>query len=174
MTNKERFVEVFGEESYNNLVKAAKESKDVDIFVWLLDEFQVKTQLSDAEIKYVKNDEKVVSDILAEEIPEKKTRRGGSRKGRGYDLKWYVDAVSDFYLGKASSIEFTLKDDRSSGKKTNTMDGFKSRWMVAVKSLGLEEEVTIHKYYKGTCNECICLEKPNFNNSKAAGFQYMR
>lgn len=174
MTNKERFVEVFGKESYENLVKAAKESKDVDIFVWLLEEFQVKTQLSDAEIEYVKNDEKAVADILVEETPAKKSRRGGSRKGRGYDLKWYVDAVSDFYLGKSANIEFTLKDDRSSGKKTNSIDGLKARFIAAVSSLSLDEEVIVHHYYIGTCNECICLEKPNFKNSKAAGFQHMR
>lgn len=166
MNNKDKFVETFGEDNYNNLVGMAKEANAVDIFVWLLEEFNERTHISTKDTVYVNED-------ILEDVPVK-NRRGGSRKGRGYDLKWYMDAVSDFYLGNEPSIEFTLKDDLSSGKKTNTVDGFKSRWIVAVKSLGLEGLVLVHKYYKDTCNECISLEKPNFNSSKAAGYHNIR
>jgi len=174
MTNKEKFVEAFGESSYNNLIGAAKEANAIDIFVWLLDEYREPCKSSD-EIKYVKADGIVKVDM--DDIPEEPNKchyNKGSKLGKGYDLKWYIDAVSDFYLGKAKSIEFKLSDDLSSGKKTNTLDGFKTRWKVAVNKLGLSEEISVHKYYHGTCNECVCLEKPNFNNSKAAGFTNMR
>lgn len=174
MTNKEKFVEAFGESSYNNLVGVAKEANAIDIFVWLLKDYSEPTiNLSKEEIEYMKpawmRDEEAVQDANP-----KSSRRGGARPGRGYDLKWYMDAVSDFYLGNAKSIEFKVSDDLSSGKKVNTIDGFKSRFIVAVKELELDEEIWVHKYYQGTCNECVCLEKPNFKNSKAAGYSNMR
>lgn len=174
MTNKEKFVEAFGESSYNNLVGVAKEANAIDIFVWLLDEYREPCKSVD-EIKYAKADDvvKIDMDVIQEEEP-KKHRYRGSIVGRGYDLKWYIDAVEDFYLGKAKSIEFKASDDLSSGKKVKSLDGFKTRWQTAVNELGLSEEIWVHKYYAGTCNECICLEKPNFKNSKAAGFTNMR
>lgn len=174
MTNKDKFVEAFGEANYNNFVGVAKEANAIDIFVWLLDEYKEPCKSVD-EIKYVKADDviKIDMDDIPEEEPKKRRYRG-SIIGRGYDLKWYIDAVEDFYLGKAKSIEFKLSDDLSSGKKTQSLDGFKTRWKVAVNELGLSEEIWVHKYYTGTCNECVCLEKPNLKNSKAAGFTNMR
>ena len=168
MTNKEKFVETFGESSYNNLVGVAKEANAIDVFTWLLDEYKEDT------IKYVKADNviKIDMDDISEE--PKKRRYRGSIIGRGYDLKWYMDAVSDFYLGQAKSIEFKMSDDLSSGKKVKSLDGFKTRWQIAVNELDLTEEIWVHKYYQGTCNECVCLEKPNFKNSKAAGYSNMR
>jgi len=166
MTNKEKFVETFGESSYNNLVGAAKEANAIDIFTWLLDEY--------SEIKYVKDDDIVKID-MDDVLEEPKNRHpGGSMLGRGYDLKWYIDAVSDFYLGNAKSIEFKMSDDLSSGKKVKTLDGFRTRWKIAIRKLDLDEEVLVHKNYAGTCNECVCLEKPNLHNSKAAGYSNMR
>ena len=173
MNNKDKFVEVFGESSYNNLVCVAKEANAIDIFTWLLKEYYAPVRDAN-EVKYVKADDVIKIDM--DDIPEKpkKRRYRGSLVGRGYDLKWYMDAVSDFYLGKAKSIEFKLSDDLSSGKKVKSLDGFKTRWQIAVNELELDEEIWIHKYYAGTCNECICLEKPNFKNSKAAGYSNMR
>ena len=173
MNNKDKFVEVFGESSYNNLVGVAKEANAIDIFTWLLKEYYAPVRDAN-EVKYVKADDVIKIDM--DDIPEKpkKRRYRGSLVGRGYDLKWYMDAVSDFYLGKAKSIEFKLSDDLSSGKKVKSLDGFKTRWQIAVNELELDEEIWIHKYYAGTCNECICLEKPNFKNSKAAGYSNMR
>ena len=174
MTNKEKFVETFGEANYNNFVGVAKEANAIDIFTWLLDEYREPCKLVD-ENKCVKADDvvKIDTDDIPKEEPKKRRYRG-SLIGRGYDLKWYVDAVEDFYLGKSKSIEFKMSDDLSSGKKVNSVDGFKTRWQTAVNELGLTEEIWVHKYYAGTCNECICLEKPNFKNSKAAGFSNMR
>lgn len=173
MTNKEKFVEAFGESSYNNLVGVAKEANAIDIFVWLLDKYREPCKPAD-EIKYVKADDIVKIDVDNISEEPKKRRYRGSLIGRGYDLKWYIDAVEDFYLGKAKSIEFKMSDDLSSGKKTKSLDGFKTRWQTAVNELGLSEEIWVHKYYAGTCNECVCLEKPNLKNSKAAGFTNMR
>lgn len=175
MTNKDKFVEAFGEANYNNFVGVAKEANAIDIFVWLLDEYREPCKSSD-EIKYVKADDviKIDMDDISEEPKKRRGRYKGSIAGRGYDLKWYIDAVEDFYLGKSKSIEFKLSDDLSSGKKTKSLDGFKTRWKVAVNELGLDEEIWVHKYYAGTCNECVCLEKPNLKNSKAAGFTNMR
>lgn len=166
MTNKEKFVETFGEANYNNFVGVAKEANAIDIFVWLLDEYRelCKSRADD-----------IVKMIDMNDIPkEPKKRHYRVSAGRGYDLKWYIDAVEDFYLGKAKSIEFKLSDDLSSGKKTKSLEGFKTRWKVAVNELGLAEEIWVHKYYAGTCNECVCLEKPNLKNSKAAGYSNMR
>jgi hypothetical protein len=166
MTNKEKFVEAFGESSYNNLVGAAKEANAIDIFTWLLDEYKEPVRRTDDIIK-------IDTDDIPKEEPKKRHYRG-SLTGRGYDFKWYLDAVEDFYLGKGKSIELKMSDDLSSGKKVKSIDGFKTRWQTAVNELGLNEEIWVHKYYAGTCNECICLEKPNFKNSKAAGFVNMR
>lgn len=72
MTNKEKFVETFGESSYNNLVGAAKEANAIDIFVWLLDEYKEPCKSVD-EIKYVKADDviKIDMDDIPEEEPKK-------------------------------------------------------------------------------------------------------
>lgn len=172
MTNKEKFVEAFGEVNYSNLVDVAKEANAIDIFVWLLDEYKEparKFEEFESAASAVMDD--VKKDVI--KLVEEPKRRH-DRAGKGYDLKWYIDAVEDFYLGKAKSIEFKLSDDLSSGKKTKSLDGFRNRWQNAVKELNLDEEVWVHKYYAGTCNECVCLEKPNFKNSKAAGFTNMR
>ena len=173
MTNKEKFVEAFGESSYNNLVGVAKEANAIDIFTWLLDEYKTPVRMD--EIKYVKADDvvKIDTDDTPKEEPKKRRYRV-PLTGRGYDLKWYIDAVEDFYLGKSKSIEFKKSDDLSSGKKVKSLDGFRLRWLTAVNELGLSEEIHVHKYYAGTCNECICLAKPNFRNSKAAGYSNMR
>lgn len=183
MTNKEKFVETFGESSYNNLVGVAKEANAIDIFTWLLDEYREPCKSVD-ENKCVAADNAIkidvasmhpnsaIMDIISKE--PKKRRYRGSIVGRGYDLKWYMDAVSDFYLGQAKSIEFKMSDDLSSGKKVKSLDGFKTRWQIAVNELDLAEEIWVHKYYTGTCNECVCLEKPNLKNSKAAGYSNMR
>ena len=170
MTNKEKFVEAFGESSYNNFVGVAKEANAIDIFVWLLNEYKEPCKSSD-EIKYVKADNVIKIDM--DDIPEEPKKRR-DRAGKGYDLKWYIDAVEDFYLGNSKNIEFKISDDLSSGKKTKSLDGFRNRWLTAVKALNLDEEIWVHKYYAGTCNECVCLEKPNLHNSKAAGYSKMR
>ena len=182
MTNKEKFVEVFGDECYNNFVGVAKEANAIDIFVWLLKDYIAINGKPGMFKEPYHLDESKFTDPIPEDIfnkaiqdtKPKSSRRGGARPGRGYDLKWYMDAVSDFYLGSAKNIEFKVSDDRSSGKKVNTIDGFKSRFIVAVKELELDEEIWVHKYYQGTCNECVCLEKPNFKNFKAAGYSNMR
>ncbi len=175
MTNKEKFVETFGESSYNNLVGVAKEANAIDIFVWLLNEYKEPTKKFE-ELDLAANAvmEDIKKDVIKLVEEPKKRRYCGSRPGRGYDLKWYMDAVSDFYLGQAKSIEFKLSDDLSSGKKVKSLEGFKTRWKAAVNELDLAEEIWVHKYYEGTCNECVCLEKPNFKNSKAAGYSNMR
>ena len=174
MTNKEKFVETFGESCYNNFVGVAKEANAIDIFVWLLKEYYAPVRDAN-EVKYVKADDVIKIDVddIPEEEPKKRHYRG-SIVGRGYDLKWYMDAVSDFYLGSAKNIEFKMSDDLSSGKKVKSLDGFKTRWQIAVNELDLAEEIWVHKYYQGTCNECVCLEKPNLKNSKAAGYSNMR
>ena len=178
MNNKDKFVEQFGEEAFKFMVGTLKNSSNpgVDILEWFLEDYKelaVDTSYDvRPEFSYA-IDKEILSKVEENDIC-KHSRRGGSRKGRGYDLKWYMDAVSDFYLGSAKNIEFKVSDDLSSGKKVESLDGYKTRWMVAVRELGLDEEIWVHKYYAGTCNECICLEKPNFNNSKAAGFKNMR
>ena len=187
MTNKENFVITFGKESYDRVINSMNSNDVFDIFEWLLEDSkktlfpeykyedpgfeEVATVADEIAVKATKAIDAIDGEIVKS---NKKRRYRGSIVGRGYDLKWYMDAVSDFYLGQAKSIEFKISDDLSSGKKVNSIDGFKSRFIVAVKELELDEEIWVHKYYQGTCNECVCLEKPNFKNSKAAGYSNMR
>lgn len=174
MTNKEKFVETFGEVNYSNLIGVAKEANAIDIFAWLLEDYKEMTVGNPTVINISELEETKIFDETPTVIEPKKRRYNGSRPGRGYDFKWYVDAVEDFYLGKSKSIEFKLSDDLSSGKKTKSLDGYIWRWKTAISELGLNEEIWVHKYYGGTCNECVCLEKPNLRNSKAAGYSNMR
>lgn len=180
MTNKDIFVNQFGKEAFDKITNSIKHSSNpgIDILTWFLEDYKASDDDSSTLVLKTADTSTYAENIVWEEADPnnfpKRSRRGGSRKGRGYDLKWYQDAVSDFYLGSAKSIEFKMSDDLSSGKKCGSLDGFKSRWVIAVKDLGLDEEIWVHKYYAGTVNECICLEKPNFKNSKAAGFKNMR
>jgi hypothetical protein len=49
MTNKEKFISVFGEGSYNNMVSVAKEANAIDIFEWLLDDYFEPVKLTSKE-----------------------------------------------------------------------------------------------------------------------------
>lgn len=178
MTNKEQFVKHFGNEAFEYITASIKNSPNpgIDILTWFLEDYSEPTiKLSEEEIEHTKpawmRDEEVKKNVVETKSKHSKRR---SSKGRGYDLKWYQDAVSDFYLGTAKSIEFKMSDDLSSGKKVKSLDGYRTRFIIAVKELGLDDEILVHKYYIGTVNECVCLEKPNFKNSKAAGFKNMR
>jgi hypothetical protein len=99
----------------------------------------------------------------------KKSVKRKQPKGSGYDLKWYVSVVEDFYLTNEETLNFSLKDDQSSGKKPATISGMKSRFMVAIDTLHLKDEIEVHRYYQNTVNECVVLSKPmNFNGNKFA------
>lgn len=169
MTNKEQFINTFGEEAYNTI----RNGGTVDILSWFLEDYKTKTfdvasmhpSINLEEI--IASKETVVTEETKVEEPKKKSRRGGSRLGRGYDLKWYTKAVEDFFLSDNKSIEFKINDDQSSGKKCTSVDGLKSRFISAVEAMELSDEILVHKYYKDTCNECVCLEKPAYSGSKA-------
>ena len=175
MTNKEQFINTFGEEAYNTI----RNGGTVDILSWFLEDYETKSTIPS--ISYsgeaiVSKETVVTLPAVAEETkveePKKKSRRGGSRLGRGYDLKWYTKAVEDFFLSDNKSIVFKINDDQSSSKKCTTVDGLKSRFISAVEALELSDEILVHKYYKDTCNECVCLEKPAYSGSKASRCGY--
>ena len=158
MTNKEKFVDAFGKESYNRLIKAAKDSGNgVDILEWFLDDYKEKCESIPITLTPA---------IVETPEPDKKTRYVGSRPGRGYDLNWYVTVIEDFYLRNDKQLELKISDDKSSGKKVTSLDGYKERFKTAIQCLNLQDDVLIHKYYAGTANECICLSRPVDFNGK--------
>lgn len=169
MTNKERFISVFGESSYNNIVNVAKEANAINIFEWLLDEYFEPVKRSSKEDECIKADEEIVKETMSSSPVIKESIKRKQPKGSGYDLKWYVSVVEDFYLTNEETLNFALKDDQSSGKKPKTISGMKSRFMVAVDTLHLKDEIEVHRYYQNTVNECVVLSKPmNFNGNKFA------
>lgn len=176
MTNKEKFVNQFGIDAFNII----RSGNMIDILNWFLDDdcteiHQIKPEVIKADEELVKKIESSTpvqaNDILNDEKKSKK--KGGSIRGRGYDLKWYMTAVEDFFLSDSYSIEYKMKDDLSSAKKCTTLDGLKSRFQIAVDQLELSDTIIVHKLYTNTVNECVCLEKPDYYKSKSVGFKHV-
>lgn len=175
MTNQEKFVEVFGKDMLN---KIAADVKDVHILRWFFCEYGT-TRVEDGVITITydnkpdtdKPDTEWVSAnkyIKAEETKPK--RRGGSKKGvRHYNTAWYKEVVEDFYC--SSERLKTLKvDDDQTPVKCKSLDALKERLKSAVKDLGIDDCVQVHKYYSGTCNECVALE--NISKPKNKNLSY--
>lgn len=176
MTNKERFIQQFGVDAFNTI----RSGNTIDILNWFLDDYHELCAWTEPEV--IKADDELVkkiesstpvkaNDILNNEKKSKK--KGGSIRGRGYDLKWYMTAVEDFFLSDSYSIEYKMKDDLSSAKKCSTLDGLKSRFQIAVDQLELDDAIIVHKLYTNTINECVCLEKPDYYKSKSVGFKHV-
>ena len=177
MTNKEKFIQQFGVDAFNTI----RSGNTIDILNWFLDDYSELPAWTEPEV--IKADDELVkkiesstpvqlNDILNDEKKPKRKMKC-SLVGRGYDLKWYMTAVEDFFLSDARDINYKLKDDLSSAKKCNSMEGLKSRFEVAVKQLELQDAVVVHRLYKNTVNDCICLEKPDYYKSKSVGFKHV-
>lgn len=155
MTNQQKFIDTFGQFSFDALMSNCD---NIDILKWFMKEYDYYNTTQVEDIPTVP-----LSEAFAPEKAPKK--RGGGKPGRKtYDSRWYEDVVEDFYLGSERTKNFTLSDDPSL-KPVKSVDGLKCRFIDAVKALGIEDCVSVHKYYSGTVNECVVLE--NIRNPKS-------
>jgi hypothetical protein len=163
MTNQEKFVEVFGKDMLN---KIAADVKDVHILRWFFCEYGT-TRVEDGVITITYDNkpkpttvEEIVREAFSdaaekvtEEQPVVKKRR--YKNGiRHYNTAWYEEVVEDFYC--SSERLKTLKvDDDKTPVKCKSLDSLKNRLNSAIKDLGIDDCVQVHKYYSGTCNDCL-------------------
>lgn len=161
MTNQQKFIETFGQEVFNTL---RDNCDNIYILKWFTKEYEgsvthVATIPLNAPIASSEND------ITIKEEPKK--RSGGKPGRKTYNPVWYEETVEDFYLGSARTKDIALDDDPTA-KKTKSLDGLKYRFEEAIKKVGVEDCVVVHKYYAGTVNECLVLENiRNQNHSRA-------
>lgn len=168
MTNQQKFIETFGQEVFETL---RDNCDNIYILKWFTCEydatgapiFTMPTAPSNPQITiWGEKDE-----VSEEPKPKKK---GGGKPGRKfYNPVWYEETVEDFYLGSARTKDVTLKDDPTV-RKVKSLDGLKYRFEEAIKKVGVEDCVAVHKYYAGTVNECIVLE--NIRNPKTFNSSY--
>jgi hypothetical protein len=156
MTNQQKFIDTFGQETFDTLMSNCD---NIDILKWFMKEYKepshvVFTAPLNIPVTVSEND------VPATEQPKK---RGGKPGRKTYNPVWYEETVEDFYLGSARTKDISLNDDPTV-KKTKSLDGLKYRFEEAIKKVGVEDCVTVHKYYAGTVNECLVLE--NIRNPK--------
>jgi hypothetical protein len=162
MTNQQKFIDTFGQETFDTLMSNCD---NIDILKWFMKEYKERSQevfAAPLNIPVTVSE----NDIPAVEQPKK---RGGKPGRKTYNPVWYEETVEDFYLGSARTKDISLNDDPTV-KKTKSLDGLKYRFEEAIKKVGVEDCVTVHKYYAGTVNECLVLE--NIRNPKTFNGSY--
>ena len=162
MTNQQKFIDTFGQETFDTLMSNCD---NIDILKWFMKEYKERSQevfTTPLSIPVAVSE----NDIPAVEQPKK---RGGKLGRKTYNPVWYEETVEDFYLGSARTKDISLNDDPTV-KKTKSLDGLKYRFEEAIKKVGVEDCVTVHKYYAGTVNECLVLE--NIRNPKTFNGSY--
>ena len=162
MTNQQKFIDTFGQETFDTLMSNCD---NIDILKWFMKEYKERSQevfATTLNIPITVSE----NDIPAVEQPKK---RGGKPGRKTYNPVWYEETVEDFYLGSARTKDISLNDDPTV-KKTKSLDGLKYRFEEAIKKVGVEDCVTVHKYYAGTVNECLVLE--NIRNPKTFNGSY--
>lgn len=163
MTNQQKFIDTFGQEAFDTLMSNCD---NIDILKWFMKEYKERSQevfTTPLSIPVAVSE----NDIQTAEQPKKK---GGGKPGRKfYNPVWYEETIEDFYLGSARTKDVTLKDDPTV-RKVKSLDGLKYRFEEAIKKVGVEDCVAVHKYYAGTVNECIVLE--NIRNPKTFNSSY--
>ena len=70
---------------------------------------------------------------------------------------WYDKAIEDFYLSGERSKCFKLSDDKTACPAAS-LDSLKYRLAQAAERAGILDDISVHRYYKGTCNECVMVE----------------
>lgn len=146
MTNQQKFIDTFGQEAFDALMSNCD---NIDILKYKETSHVAFTTPLNVPVT-----------VPATEQPKK---RGGKPGRKTYNPVWYEETVEDFYLGSSRTKDINLKDDPTV-KKTKSLDGLKYRFEEAIKKVGVEDCVAVHKYYAGTVNECIVLE--NIRNPK--------
>ena len=169
MTNQEKFVEVFGKDMLNKIVEDA----NVDILRWLFGEYEnerveadvIKIDYDDRPAEYIS-----LADAIEKVEEQPVVKKRGHRKGvRHYNTAWYKEVVEDFYCSSERLKTFKIDDDQTP-VKCKSLDSLKNRLQSAVEDLGINDCVQVHKYYRGTCNECIALE--NVSRPKNKNLSY--
>lgn len=158
MTNQEKFVEVFGKDIFN---KIAGEIQSADTLRWFFAEYEnervetdiIKIDYDDRPVEYFP-----LADAIEDVEEQPVVKKRGHKKGvRHYNTAWYEEVVEDFYCSSERLKTFKINDDQSL-VKCKSLDSLKNRLQSAVEDLGINDCVQVHKYYKGTCNECVALE----------------
>ena len=146
MTNKEKFVQVFGKSAYDAMSKDA----DRDILLWFLEDYRMPSAITNnaQPHNYVGVPKAQITRPNAEKLIKKRIYTGNK------EVEKYIDAVEDFFLSGEKTKDFFLKDD-ATAKVINTLY---YRLTKVISILGLEEEVKAHRYYIGTANEAVVLE----------------
>lgn len=166
MTNQQKFIEIFGQKTFETL---RDNCDNIYILKWFTKEYQGAVEYYTIPIDGLEKWD-TSSDNKEDPVKEAPKKRGGGKPGRKtYNPVWYEETVEDFYLGSARTKDITLDDDPTV-KKTKSLDGLKYRFEEAIKKVGVEDCVTVHKYYAGTVNECLVLE--NIRNPKAFKSSY--
>lgn len=154
MTNKEQFVNTYGEAAYNGLIASIKSGNVVDILEWFLDDY--KGSVSSSFIEVEKN-------VFAPRaIIDRKTATNKMSRKNSFDTSWYTSAVESFWLDPDQSvIEFGMKDDLSGNEPCSTIHGLKYRFKIAIKQLKLtDSDISMHVRDINTTNPIIQLKKP--------------
>lgn len=160
MTNQQKFIETFGQEVFETL---RDNCDNIYILKWFTREYDA-TGVPIFTMPSAPAEPQVTSWTQADASEEQKPKKRGGKPGRKtYNPVWYEETIEDFYLGSARTKDITLKDDPTI-KKVKGLDGLKYRFEEAIKKVGVEDCVTVHKYYAGTVNECLVLE--NIRNPK--------
>ena len=171
MTNQQKFIDTFGQETFDTLMSNCD---NIDILKWFMKEYKepaIFTMPSAPAEPQVTSWDQMISQVQDDTNEEQKPKKIGGRKHgvKLYNPVWYEETVEDFYLGSARTKDITLDDDPTV-KKVKTLDGLKYRFEDAIKKVGVEDCVTVHKYYAGTVNECLVLE--NIRNPKTFNSSY--
>ncbi|MBP5596225.1 MAG: hypothetical protein J6Y02_12640 [Pseudobutyrivibrio sp.] len=74
-----------------------------------------------------------------------------------HSTTWYDKAIEDFYLSGERSKCFKLIDDKTACPAPS-LDSLKYRLAQAAERAGILDDISVHRYYKGTCNECVMVE----------------
>ena len=167
MTNQQKFIETFGQEVFETL---RDNCDNIYILKWFTREYDA-TGVPIFTMPSAPAEPQATSWTQADTSEEQKPKKIGGRKHgvKLYNPVWYEETVEDFYLGSARTKDITLDDDPTV-KKVKTLDGLKYRFEDAIKKVGVEDCVTVHKYYAGTVNECLVLE--NIRNPKTFNSSY--
>ena len=170
MKNQQKFIDTFGQETFDTLMSNCD---NIDILKWFMKEYKspaIFTMPSAPAEPQVTSWEQIVSQVQDDTSEGQEPKKKGGKPGRKtYNPVWYEETVEDFYLGSSRTKDIKLKDDPTI-KKTKSLDGLKYRFEDAIKKVGVEDCVTVHKYYAGTVNECLVLE--NIRNPKTFNSSY--
>lgn len=176
MTNKEKFINIFGTAAYNNLVAKA----DKDLLLWFLDDYKdgrnypLPVTSEKRTINVVESAVAVTSEDRYNKGYGKRPGGSGRKPGVNYmDISWYKGIIEDFYLSEEKSKAIKLDDDKSNLRKPKCLDTIQHRFDLAISELKLTDVIETHKYYQNTANACVMLENVTVDRDKVSTYKYL-